>query len=251
MPARVKNRICGDYIAIRRQSPRQILSAVTARRIVSGVIMYLPAHFDERRPEALRQLIADHPLGALVTHGPDGLDANHLPFEFEPDAAGCGTLRAHVARANPLWREATGQPEVLVIFQGPSAYLSPSWYPGKAETHRYVPTYQYMVVHAHGRLTVRDDERFVRGLVARLTRRMEADEPTPWKMGDAPADFIEQMLAAIVGIEIEVTRLVGKWKLGQNRDARDRIGAAQRMREHGGDARTGVADAMLKARPDD
>jgi transcriptional regulator len=209
--------------------------------------MYLPAHFEAPDPDALRQLIADYPLGALVTHGPDGLDANHVPFEFEPSANGCGTLRAHVARANPLWRDAAGRPEVLVMFQGPAAYLSPSWYPGKADTHRYVPTYQYIVVHAHGRLTVRDDERFVRGLVARLTRRMEADEPVPWKMSDAPAEFIDQMLAAIVGIEIEVTRLVGKWKLGQNRDARDRIGAAERMRERGGDARTAVADAMLKA----
>ncbi|WP_323118953.1 FMN-binding negative transcriptional regulator [Burkholderia alba] len=209
--------------------------------------MYLPAHFDESRTEVLQQLIADHPLGALVTVGPDGLDANHLPFEFEPGAGGRGTLRAHVARANPVWREAAERPDTLVIFQGPSAYLSPSWYPGKLDTHRFVPTYQYMVVHAHGRITVRDDERFVRGLVARLTRKMEAGEPVPWKMSDAPADFIDQMLAAIVGLEIDVTRLTGKWKLGQNRDARDRIGAAERMRERGGDERTAVADAMAKA----
>lgn len=208
--------------------------------------MYLPAHFDEHRPEALQQLIADYPLGALVTIGPNGLDANHVPFEFEPAANGRGTLRAHVARANPVWQEVAERPEALVIFQGPSAYLSPSWYPSKQDTHRVVPTYQYMVVHAHGAITVRDDVRFVRGLVARLTRKMEAGEPVPWKMGDAPADFIEQMLASIVGIEIDVERLVGKWKLGQNRDARDRTGAAERMRAHGSDMQVAVADAMLQ-----
>ena len=138
-------------------------------------------------------------------------------------------LRAHVARANPVWQEAAANPDALVIFQGPAAYISPTWYPSKHDTHRQVPTYNYMVVHAHGRIVVRDDEAFVRGLVARLTRKMEAGEPVPWKMGDAPADFITQMLGAIVGIEIEVTRLVGKWKLGQNKAAADRRGAAETL----------------------
>lgn len=213
--------------------------------------MYLPAHFEERRPEVLQRLIADHPLGALVTVGPDGLDANHVPFEFEPGADGLGILRAHVARANPVWQEARQRPETLVIFQGPAAYLSPSWYPGKAETHRYVPTWQYMVVHAHGRITVHDDERYVRGVVARLTRKMEAGETAPWKVGDAPADYIDQMLSQIVGIEIQVERLVGKWKLGQNRTPQERVGAAEQMRERGGEMRAAVADAMRAAGPRD
>jgi transcriptional regulator len=212
--------------------------------------MYLPAHFDESRPEVLQRLIADYPLGTLVTIGPEGLDANHLPFEFDAAAGAHGTLRAHVARANPVWREVAGRAETLVIFQGPSAYISPSWYPSKHETHRQVPTYNYMVVHAHGRIAVRDDEAFVRGLVARLSRRMEAGEPVPWKMGDAPADYLSQMLANIVGLEIEVTRLVGKWKLSQNKDARDRRGAVEALREHGGEARGAVADAMLDAPPE-
>jgi transcriptional regulator len=211
--------------------------------------MYLPAYFEETRPEVLHRLIADHPLGALVTVGPNGLDANHLPFEFEPAASPHGTLRAHVARANPVWQEAAGHPETLVIFQGPTAYISPNWYPSKHETHRQVPTYNYMVVHAHGRIAVRDDEAFVRGLVARLTRRMEAGEPAPWKMGDAPADYLSQMLEKIVGIEIEVTRLVGKWKLSQNREARDRLGAAAALAERGGGERNAVAAAMLDAPP--
>jgi transcriptional regulator len=216
--------------------------------------MYMPAQYDETRPEVLQRLIADHPLGALVTVGPDGLDANHIPFEFAwgghpSDEGPHGTLRAHVARANPIWREAADRPDALVIFQGPTAYISPNWYPSKHEEHRKVPTYNYMVVHAHGRIVVHDDEAFVRGLVARLTRKMEAGEPVPWKMGDAPADYLSQMLSMIVGIEIPVTRLVGKWKLGQEKEDRDRRGAIAALRERGGDARTQVADAMLAAKP--
>jgi transcriptional regulator len=211
--------------------------------------MYVPAHFEENRPEVLHQLIADHPLGTLVTTGPNGLDANHVPFEFAPGEGPHGALRAHVARANPVWQEVATHPDTLVIFQGPAAYISPTWYPSKHETHRQVPTYNYMVVHAHGKIVVRDDEAFVRGLVARLTRTMEANEPKPWKMGDAPADFISQMLGAIVGIEIEVTRLVGKWKLSQNKEARDRRGAVEALLAGGSETQEAVAEAMLSAPP--
>src|ERR1700735_5706306 len=136
--------------------------------------MYVPAHFEENRPEVLHQLIVDQPFGTLVTTGPNGLDANHLPFELAPAEGPHGTLRAHVARANPVWQEVASQPDTLVIFQGPAAYISPNWYPSKHEAHRQVPTYNYMVVHAHGRVTVRDDEAFVRGGVARLTKKMGA-----------------------------------------------------------------------------
>jgi transcriptional regulator len=211
--------------------------------------MYLPAHFEENRPEALHALIAAHPLGAFVVSGPNGLDANHVPFEFDASAGAHGTLRAHVARANPVWQEVQAQQDVLVIFQGPTGYISPNWYPSKHEAHRQVPTYNYLVVHAHGRITVRDDEAFVRGFVARLTRRMEAGEPAPWKMGDAPRDYIDQMLAAIVGIEIEVTRLVGKAKLSQNKTDADRRGAADGLRRRGNDAADALADASLTAPP--
>lgn len=211
--------------------------------------MYLPAHFEETRAEALHGLIAAHPLGALVTHGPTGLDANHLPFEFDPATGAHGTLRAHVARANPLWREIREQKDVLVIFQGATGYISPNWYPSKHEAHRQVPTYNYLVVHAHGRIAVHDDERFLRGLVARLTRKMEAAEPVPWKIGDAPKEYIDQMLGAIVGLEIEVTRLVGKAKLSQNKTDADRRGAAEGLRRHGRDETDALADAMLKAPP--
>jgi transcriptional regulator len=203
--------------------------------------MYVPAHFEENRPEVLHQLIVDQPFGTLVTTGPNG--------EFAADVGPIGTLRAHVARANPVWQEVAENPDTLVIFQGPAAYISPTWYPSKHETHRQVPTYNYMVVHAHGRIVVHEEEAFLRGLVARLTRTMEANEPKPWKMGDAPADYISQMLGAIVGIEIEVTRLVGKWKLGQNKEARDRRGAAEGLLAGGSEVQEAVAEAMLNAPP--
>lgn len=195
--------------------------------------MYIPEHFAETRPEVLHRIIREHPLGVLVTHGPDGLDANHLPFEIDPDQGPHGLLSAHVARANPVWQSCpTGTP-VMVVFRGAEAYISPNWYPSKHEAHRQVPTWNYEVVHAHGILTIRDDERFVRGIVARLTRRHEAAEPRPWKMGDAPPDFIDDMLRHIVGIEISITSLVGKLKLSQNKDARDRLGAVQALDARG------------------
>lgn len=191
--------------------------------------MYIPEHFAEQRPEALAGIIQAHPLGMLVTHGQHGLDADHIPFEFDPGAGAHGVLTAHVARANPVWQRCpTGTP-VMVVFRGAEAYVSPNWYPSKHEAHRQVPTWNYEVVHAHGTLTVRDDERFVRGLVARLTRRHEAAEPRPWKMGDAPPEFLDALLRSIVGIEIAVTSLVGKVKLSQNKDARDRLAAADTL----------------------
>lgn len=194
--------------------------------------MYTPAHFAETRPEALLRLLREHPLGMLVTHGPEGLDADHLPFEFEPGAGGApDRLIAHVARANPLWQRCpTGTP-VMVVFRGPEAYVSPNWYPSKHDAHRQVPTWNYAVVHAHGTLTVHDDERFVRRVVARLTRTHEARTheaggPRPWKMGDAPADYLDAMLRQIVGIEVTLTALVGKVKASQNKAPADREGAA-------------------------
>lgn len=195
--------------------------------------MYVPLHFAIGQPDSLHRIIREHPLGTLVRQGPEGLDADHIPFEFDPASGSLGTLSAHVARANPLWQTCpTGTP-VLVIFRGAQAFISPSWYPSKHESHRQVPTWNYEVVHAHGTLTVRDDERFVRGLVARLTRRHEAAEPRPWKMSDSEPEFIDGLLRHIVGIEIAVTSLVGKSKLSQNKEARDRLGAAETLAERG------------------
>lgn len=208
--------------------------------------MYLPAHFDEPRLEELQRLIAEHPLGVLVTHGEGGLDANHLPFELDPAAGAQGSLRAHVARANPVWKQLESGAQVLVVFRAEHAYISPGWYPSKREFHKQVPTWNYRVVHAHGKITVRDDERFVRGLVARLTRKHEASQPAPWTMGDAPTDYIDAMLKAIVGIEVEISRLVGKFKLSQNREFRDRLGAGEALKQQGD---TALGQAMLDAIP--
>lgn len=204
--------------------------------------MYIPAHFDEPRLDALHALIRQHPFGALVTQGAQGLDANHLPFDLDAQPGEPGVLRAHVARANPLWRDVKDGDEVLAIFQAGDAYVSPNWYPSKQEQHRQVPTWNYMVVHAHGRIRVRDDERFVRAVIGRLTKTHEAAQPAPWKMSDSPRDYIDTLVQAIVGIEIGITRLAGKSKLSQNRELRDLQGATEGLKAGGNDA---VADAML------
>lgn len=204
--------------------------------------MYIPPHFDESRPEVLHDLIRQHPLGTLVTHGAGGLDANHIPFELLPGQGTLGTLTAHVARANPVWQALADGDEVLVIFRAGDAYISPNWYPSKHEFHRQVPTWNYRVAHAHGRITVRDDERYVRGVVARLTRTHEAAQPAPWKMGDSAPELIDTLLKSIVGLEIEITRLAGKFKLSQNKEARDIRGAGEALQARGEHA---IGDAML------
>jgi transcriptional regulator len=197
---------------------------------LNGAIMYVPAHFNEARKDVLHTLIAQNPFGTLITHGANGLDANHIPFELASNEGEFGVLHAHVARNNPLWQDVANGDETLVVFRAGDAYVSPTWYPSKHEAHRQVPTWNYVVVHAHGRITIRDDEKYVRGVVARLTRTHEAGETQPWKMGDAPVEYIDAMLKAIVGVEIEITRLIGKSKLSQNKDARDIQGAGEALK---------------------
>ena len=206
--------------------------------------MYIPAHFAIQNPQDLHAIIQTHPLGALVTSGPDGLDANHIPFEFDATKGEHGRLTAHVARANPVWQQCQDGADVLVIFRGHERYISPNWYPSKHETHRQVPTWNYEVVHVHGHLTVMDQEKFVRSVVARLTRQHEATEPRPWKMGDSPPDYIDGMLRAIVGIEIAIKRIEGKAKLSQNREIRDRLNAADTLLAKGAE---GLGQAMHEA----
>jgi transcriptional regulator len=207
--------------------------------------MYLPEHFEEARDDELLRTIAAYPLGALVVRGPAGLDANHVPFLIDEASENPRKLLAHVARANPLWKDAKDGDEALVIFRAGEAYISPNWYPSKHELHRQVPTWNYRVVHVHGKLYIRDDVRFVRGVVARLTRTHEGQtgSPKPWKMTDASPEYIDQMLANIVGIEIEITKIVGKWKLSQNKDERDRGNAADELRRRGEQE---ISHAMLK-----
>jgi transcriptional regulator len=197
--------------------------------------MYMPAQFEEKRIDVLHQLVDRHPLGALVMHGEHGLDADHIPFEIAaptPEAP-LGVLRAHVARANPVW-QSDGAP-ALVLFQGPSAYVSPSHYEQKAINGKVVPTWNYAVVHAHGRLRTVDDPAWLLGLLERLTRRHESVQHTPWHIGDAPREYIDGLLKAIVGIEIPLDRLQGKWKASQNRPPGDcdRIAAGLAAQERG------------------
>ena len=183
--------------------------------------MYQPAHFVEHDPGALLALMRDAPLATLI-HGAGELTADALPLEVER-IDDTWRLTGHVARANPLWRVADGQP-VLVLFQGAQAYVSPAWYPGKAEHGKVVPTWNYSMVQAHGRLRAIDDATWLRDFLTRLTARHEGGRAQPWQVADAPADYLDAMLRAIVGIEIEVTRLEGKFKLSQNRSAQDRAG---------------------------
>ncbi|UUZ69447.1 FMN-binding negative transcriptional regulator [Polaromonas sp. P2-4] len=204
--------------------------------------MYVPAHFDESRTEVLHDLIKQHPFGMLVTHGASGLDANHIPFELHPQQGERGVLNAHVARANPVWKDVSAGDQVLVVFRAADAYVSPNWYPSKHEFHKQVPTWNYMVAHAYGRVTIRDDERFVRGVVARLTRTHEASQAAPWKMTDSSKEDIDAMLKAIVGLEIEITRLVGKVKLSQNKEVRDIHSAGETLKAQGDRV---IGDAML------
>jgi transcriptional regulator len=174
--------------------------------------MYTPAKSAETRVDVMHRLIDEHPLGALVMMGAAGLDADHIPFEIckpTPEAP-LGVLRAHVARANPLWKQDGAG--ALVLFQGRSAYVSPQC-EGEAGA-RVVPTWDYAVVHAHGTLRVMEDPRWLLALLGRLTGRHEAAQPMPWTIGDAPPEYIERLMTAIVGIEIEIERLQGKWKAG-------------------------------------
>lgn len=195
--------------------------------------MYNPAHFAITEPALLHAILHAYPLGVLVTTMDGQLDANHIPFEFDASHGTLGRLRGHVARANPIAQQCREGAQAMVVFRGAHAYISPNWYPSKHETHRLVPTWNYEVVHAHGRLTVHDDEAYVRGVVARLTRQHEAREPKPWRMGDSPPEYIDGMLKAIVGIEVAIERLEGKAKLSQNRELRDRQGAADTLLERG------------------
>lgn len=187
--------------------------------------MYQPPHHREDRLEIQHALIRAHPLGLLVSHGPDGLAANQVPFLLDAEASALGTLAGHLARANDQWRHLDGA-EALIVFQGPAAYVTPAWYETKRETGKVVPTWNYATVQARGRVRVIEDQDWLAAQVARLTGEQEAGRPEPWAVGDAPAGYVAAMLRGIVGIEIAVTAIEGKWKVSQNRSAGDRRGVA-------------------------
>jgi transcriptional regulator len=203
--------------------------------------MYQPRHFEQTDPAVWQALVHEQPFSTLVTPVGAGFTADHLPLEYDPAS---NVLQGHVARANALWREANGR-DVLAIFQGPHAYITPSWYAAKQEHGKVVPTWNYAVVHLHGRLEAIEDAGWLRGLVERLTTRHEAARTQPWAVSDAPGDYIEQMLKAIVGIRIQVARVEAKWKLGQNRSAADRAGVAQGLAAQGADAGMGAMAKLV------
>jgi transcriptional regulator len=195
--------------------------------------MYLPKHFEQQDLESLTALLKAYPLGALVTQQDGAVEANHIPFLLEGDLAVGGKLIGHVAKGNPVWKSDSTQQESLVIFQGPEAYISPNLYPSKQVHHQVVPTYNYAVVHVYGTLSVTHDEAAKRQIVTALTQTMEQTRQSTWQVSDAPADFIDKMLNAIVGIELTITRVQAKWKVSQNRDAADRGGVEQGLRAKG------------------
>jgi len=209
--------------------------------------MYNPPHFQEERPEVLHQLIREHSLAALVTLGSGGLIANHVPLILYPGAGPLGTLRGHLSRINPQWRDSLPDVPALAIFQGPAAYITPSWYPTKEASGKVVPTYNYMVVHAHGPLQTYDDPRLLERNVRALTELHESRFAEPWSVDDAPADYVQGLLKGIVGIEIQIARLEGKWKLSQNRPPEDRQGAVEGLQQ-AGDPMSGAMAGWIASR---
>lgn len=199
--------------------------------------MYAPAQFDESRTEVLQAFIRRYPFAAVVAGTSGGLDAEHVPLLLDAGSGDRGVLQGHVARANPVWRNVPSGSEVLVLFSGPEHYVSPGWYPSKQEDARMVPTWNYMTVQARGRITWNHERDWLEAFLTRLTATFEATREPPWQLTDAPREFLDRMLGGIVGLEIGITELRGKWKLSQNRSAADRLGVVSALEaELGGDA---------------
>lgn len=197
--------------------------------------MYLPSAFREDSLDIQHDFIRAHPLGVLATSGDGGLMANHIPCLLYPEGPR-GVLRLHMARANPQWWELADGAECLVVFHGAQAYVTPSWYATKAETHKVVPTWNFVAVHVWGTPRIHDDPAWVHAQIGALTDAQEKARAQPWRVEDAPDDFIAAQMRAIVGVEIAITRIEGKWKVSQNRNAADRQGVAQGLADEQGDA---------------
>ncbi|WP_446667039.1 FMN-binding negative transcriptional regulator [Flexivirga sp. B27] len=204
-------------------------------------MVYLPAHDEATSAEAVAALIAANRLATLITTDGKSLSANHIPLLLERDAEG-DRLVGHVARANDVWREGNHTGESLAVFTGAEHYVSPTWYPSKQEHHKVVPTWNYLVAHMYGELVIHDDVRWTRGAVAKLTGVMERGREDAWHMGQAPADYLAERLADIVGIELRISRIVGKFKISAARDSADRDGAADGIQAESG--ASALVDAM-------
>ena len=208
--------------------------------------MYQPPHFREDRIEIQHALIKAHPLGLLVTNGHSGLIANPIPFALAPTASSLGTSRAHLSRANPQWKDFDPAQEVLVVFQGVETYITPSWYEAKREHGKVVPTWNYAIVQAYGRMKTIDDPAWLLQQITAITDVQEASRAEPWSVNDAPSDFLAGQLKGIVGIEIEITRIEGKWKVSQNKPEADRRGDAEGLRVAGDETAHRMAELVDK-----
>ncbi len=210
--------------------------------------MYQPEHHREDDLGVQHALIRAHRLGLLVTAGAGGLEANPIPFVLDAAAAPKGVLKGHLARANRQWRDFDPSIEALVVFQGAEAYITPSWYATKAETGKVVPTWNYAMVQVHGTLRVIEDAEWLRRQIDALTLAQEEARPAPWQVSDAPAPFVAAMLRGIVGIEIEIVCIEGKWKVSQNRPEVDRNGVVAGLNGEGNAAAMAMAGLVQAAR---
>lgn len=206
--------------------------------------MYRPGAYREDRIDVMHGFIAAHGFAAIATASDDGVIVDHVPLVLIPGEGPRGTLVGHFARANPHWRRFGPGTKSVAIFQGANAYVSPGWYPNKQETGRDVPTWNYVAVHAHGCIEAFDDPDALLDMLERLTARHEAGRADPWQVADAPPDYIRQQLRGIVGLRMPIERLEGKWKLSQNREARDRAGAKAGLAASPGTAERAVAALM-------
>lgn len=209
--------------------------------------MYVPKHHQLKEHDAAFSLMVSHPLGAWVCQTQDGLVANHLPFFLDRTRGPHGVLMGHVARANTVWRQLTLLAPSVVIFQGPQAYITPGWYPSKAEHGKVVPTWNYLVAHVHGTARVVEDRDWMLDMLNRLTDTQEAHQPQPWQVGDAPSDYIEKLMRAVVGIEIVIDRVEGKLKVSQDEDMPDRHGTVKGLLSTAGEPCKGMAALVLNA----
>src|SRR5262249_38885436 len=207
--------------------------------------MYLPPQFKEEDVPTLHEAIRQARVASFVTLGASGIVASHIPMLVDPAPGPFGTLRGHIARANPQWRDVVAGREALAIFLGPNAYVTPSYYATKRETGKVVPTWNYVAIHAYGTAEFIDDPEWLRTLVTELTRTHEAGRAAPWAVSDAPPDFVAGMLRSIVGIKLPIARLEGKWKMSQNRPGVDHPGTVAGLAEDG----DGGVSEIVAARP--
>jgi transcriptional regulator len=203
--------------------------------------MYSPSHFEQPRIDVMQALVASYPLATLVMNSGQGLDANHIPLLLKQDGSAYGKLVGHVARANPLWTEANPGIDVLAIFHGPDCYISPNWYASKHESGKVVPTWNFAVVHAYGTLRAIEDPGWLMAQLEELTAHNEQSMPSPWQLSDAPAEFTDRLLGAIVGIEISISRLVGKWKVSQNQPDANQRSVIEGLRSVGSESARSMA----------